>query len=117
MTSRLLAAAALLCFSSQPAAVALRPQPPQKGEIYGTVFAPDARTVEGARVSVKGVHSHKHWEDLSNEMGEFYIYVPAGAEDYDIEVTARGFAPGKATVHIYNAEKETIFIKLQQAAK
>ncbi len=109
---------------SHQKAAAKQPAQPATAEIYGTVFNPDGFGVAGAQVSVR-LHPPAQAQSKApramrlrtNAIGEFVARVPAGAADYDLSISARGYQSTTARVHVYGDEKETIFLHLKPSGR
>lgn len=83
--------------------------------IFGTVWGPDDRPVDGITVKIRRAEDRKaRWEVYSNRLGEFEQRVPVGRRDYVIWADLRGYKslkykhlrPGpEVTVHIESNER------------
>lgn len=96
----------------------------KKGEepyalIFGTVFGPDNRPVQGVTIKIRRSDQKKaKWELYSDRRGEFAQRVPAGKAEYLItaEVSKKaGLTPDKPvyTISIENDERQDFVVHLK----
>jgi len=89
------------------------PPPPDYALVTGSVFNPQGGLVSNATVEVHEVNGHhRHWEAMTDEMGEFFVQVPPGKADYQVRASASGYVPDQQVVHVTADERETIFLHL-----
>jgi len=93
--------------------------------IVGTVWGPDDRPVYGVKVNIrKSTDKPKkvRWEVYSDHHGEFEQRLPAKEAEYIVWADLKGYKPedGKplhlakeVTVHIYNDERQDIWLHLE----
>ena len=114
-------AVSLLLLSLVSAALFAADKKPQPyALIYGTVYGPDARPVEGVHVRIRKKDDKKpKYEQYSDRRGEFAQRVPVGPADYVIYADLKGnktkLKPGKeAAVHIDGDERQDISLHLTE---
>jgi hypothetical protein len=87
--------------------------------IFGTVFGPDMRPVQGITVKIRRSDQKKSkWELLSDRRGEFAQRVPAGRAEYLITLQVpktTGLTPAQEaySVKIDNDERQDIVMHLK----
>jgi hypothetical protein len=91
--------------------------------IFGTVWGPDDRPVQGVKIKIRMAQENKaRWEVYSNRLGEFEQRVPAGKQDYVIWADLKGFKSAvyqhlqpspEVTVHIESDERTDTGVHLK----
>jgi hypothetical protein len=80
--------------------------------IFGTVFTPQGFALPGAEIRVRKAGEKKvRGEAVSDRRGEFAIRVPPGTE-YEVTVTARGFAAQAQKVSAAGASREDLVFRM-----
>ena len=114
--SRLLSAiiVGLALLAPAPVSLPAAASPPDEKKtdyalIFGTVWAPDGRTIYGVPIKIRRAEDKKaRWETMSDHRGEFAQRVPVGKADYiiwaDVKVP-KGKEKPQVKVHIENNER------------
>ncbi|MGA9564107.1 MAG: carboxypeptidase-like regulatory domain-containing protein [Candidatus Korobacteraceae bacterium] len=88
--------------------------------IFGTVWSPDDRPVEGVPIKIRRATDKKaKWELVSDSNGEFAQRVPPGKMDYIIQAdikTAKGQPKPEITVQIDDNERKNVGLHLTEPA-
>ena len=59
--------------------------------IFGTVWGPDSRPVQGVKIKVRRAQEKKaRWEMYSDRRGEFAVRLPAGKQEYVVWADVKG---------------------------
>jgi hypothetical protein len=88
--------------------------------IYGTVYGPDDRPVQGVHVRIRKKDDKKpKYEQYSDARGEFAQRLPVGPSDYIVYADLKGvkteFKAGKeVSVHFDGDERQDISLHLTQ---
>ncbi|HXE91560.1 MAG TPA: carboxypeptidase-like regulatory domain-containing protein [Terriglobales bacterium] len=129
MTTRSVRALALpllvaaVCSAALESARAWGPEPkddPRKpyALIFGTVWGPDSRPVQGVKIKVRRAHEKKaRWEMYSDRRGEFAVRLPAGKQEYVVWADIKGprdRPKPEVRVHIENDERADIGLHLTE---
>lgn len=80
------------------------------GRLYGRITDPQGRVVTGAAVLLRGAAAVEKTA-VSDRSGK-YEFTELGGGPYDIQVTAKGFAPIKQTVMVKEGPMETLDLSL-----
>ncbi len=85
--------------------------------IRGTVFNDKALSFAGVRLRIRREGEKRfRWESYTNSRGEFAVRVPQGS-DYEMVVSAKGFAEQTRTIDAKNGENEaSMMFRMQPAA-
>lgn len=114
----LAALAAILVLVASPA-FAKDKKPEPYALIFGTVYGPDMRPVQGVTIKIKRAEKKKpKWELWSDRRGEFAQRVPAGKATYEVRLEVpknMGLKPEKDVylVQIDNDERQDIAVHLK----
>ncbi len=86
--------------------------------IFGTVWGPDSRPVQGVKIKVRRAQEKKaRWEMYSDRRGEFAVRLPAGKQEYVVWADVKGPKDKpKPEVHVQieNDERADISLHLME---
>lgn len=86
--------------------------------IFGTVWGPDSRPVQGVKVKVRRAQEKKaRWEMYSDRRGEFAVRLPAGKQEYVVWADVKGpkdRPKPEVRVQIENDERADIGLHLME---
>jgi hypothetical protein len=86
--------------------------------IFGTVWGPDARPVQGVKIKVRRAQEKKaRWEMYSDRRGEFAVRLPAGKQEYVVWADVKGpkdRPKPEVRVQIENDERADIGLHLTE---
>jgi hypothetical protein len=85
--------------------------------MFGTVFTEQGFALPGAQVKIRRTSDRKaKWGGYSDSRGVFAIRVPKGNE-YEVGITAKGFAPATRTVDARSADHEDMVFRMQPTSE
>jgi hypothetical protein len=86
--------------------------------IFGTVWGPDSRPVQGVKIKVRRAQEKKaRWEMYSDRRGEFAVRLPAGKQEYVVWADVKGpkdRPKPEVRVQIENDERADIGLHLME---
>ncbi len=113
-----LAALAAVAFAALPATPKDKPLKKDYALIFGTVWGPEQRPVQGVAVKIRRANDKRaRWEQVSDRRGEFAQRVPAGKADYIVWAepkSKKNKALTEVTVHIESDERVDIGLHLTE---